>query len=403
MATSRPSLTIFAQNKIGGVQFYYSSLLRAGAFNEFDARYILTDGSMDRDPDTKLPQSLEGAPSKLFPLGAPGNCYHAFRNLARELPAQPGVVLANLELELCCLDVHRRPDLTVAHVCHDEYYAGIALEHAHIIDLFIAHNPWFAKRLKAELPADRAQDVYFLPFGIRQSRLRRAQNLDRPLRIVYIGRLHRFKGILDLPTIDECARKLGVKVEWSILGTGPEQGNLERAIAGRGNFTITSPPDEAAMAGLAAKGDVFLLPSRLDGTPLALMEAMSVGLVPVISEFNPGAHWMAPPDTGFVCPLEPAAFASVLARLDANRSELETRSESALAHARRELDIEKRVRPYAELFARWRELKRSPSAPPKHYGTRFLDQPWMPNQLATAVRRVQSWARARRDKEPAQG
>jgi glycosyltransferase involved in cell wall biosynthesis len=386
---TKPSLTICVQNKIGGVQFYYSNLVRTGAFSQFDIRYIVIEHCEDKD--AKLTTPLEDAPSKYFFYGAIENVYHCFRRFRRELPKQPGLVLTNWNFELSCLDVQRRQDLTIVHICHDEGYVSAALQYAHVIDVFIAHNPYFADLLRAQLPTGREKDVYFLPFGIYQdSTNRRCPNMNRPLRIVFIGRLHQAKGIMELPLVDNCLRKNGIDVEWLILGKGPEQTNLENAIGDRGNFKIESPVDNKAMLQKASEGDIFVLPSRLDGTPLAVMEAMSVGLVPIVSEFNSGVHWMVPPHIGFVCPIEPMQIAALIARLHANRAELEARSHAALDHAKKEFDVRIKVLAYANLFSNWKLQKKPFVKFARHYGSK-LDQPWLPNPVVVGLRRIRKW------------
>jgi glycosyltransferase involved in cell wall biosynthesis len=390
----KPSLTICVQNKIGGVQFYYTNLVRTGVFKEFDIHYLVIDEC--EDLDTKLLASLEGANSKFFYYGDSENIYHSCRRFARNFPKQPGLILTNWDFELRCLDVRRSSGLTVVHTCHDEIYVPTALRYSHIIDVFVAHNPYFAERLRNQLPTTRQKDVYFLPFGIYQDpKVQRIPNPNRSLRIVFIGRFHRTKGVLELPLVDDQLSEMGVEVEWIILGNGPERDNLKSAVANRTNFKILSPPDNASMLREAAKGDIFVLPSRLDGTPLAVMEAMSVGLVPIVAEFNPGVHWMVPPHTGFICPIEPMQIAKVIARLHAERAELEIRSQAAIRHARDEFAAGKRASAYAELFSNWKTLKRPVNGSAKHYGSR-LDQPWLPNSFVVGVRRLLRWLRSSR-------
>ena len=385
---AKPSLTIFLQNKVGGLQFYYSTLVQAGAFEPFDVRYVALD-PLD-DTDTRLGAPLGGAPMEIFAHGGHGNVYHTFRQLAARLPRGPGIIMTNHSMELSCLDVHRQREQTVVYVCHDEAYVETGLRFAHVIDIFVAHNPYFAERLRKELPAGRAENVRFLPFGIHQEGTpRRTANADRPLRIVFIGRLHEKKGVLDLPLIDDHLREAGVEVEWSLLGTGPERKRLEQAIGDRKNFSIESPPRRPGPAATGGPGRCLPLPTRLDGTPLALMEAMSVGLVPVVSEFNPGAHWMAPPEVGFVCPLDPREFARIVLRLHADRSELEARSQAAVSHADKEFNIVTKTRDYTRAFTEFCGFKAPYSKPALKYGSK-LDRPWVPNFVTAGVR---SWTR----------
>jgi glycosyltransferase involved in cell wall biosynthesis len=380
----KPKLTIFLENKIGGLQTYYTTLVQAGAFDQFDIRYLALDPVSDTDTRPKGP--MAGAHTQVFSYRRSENIYHMFRRLARQLPREPGIIIVNQQTEITCLDVHRQPNQTVVYFCHDEAYVERALKFAHLIDAFVAHNPYFAERLKRELPAGRAKDVRFLPFGIHQDKaLQRQANPDRPLKIIFIGRLHSTKGILDLPLIDDHLRAAGVRVEWSILGSGPEKGRFEQAVAGRDNFSTNSPTDSEDMLRKASTGDVFVFPTRLDGTPLALMEAMTVGLVPVVSEFNPGAHWMVPASAGFVCPLDPKEMAHTLIRLHTNRAELEARSQTAFAHAAKEFNIETKKDEYAQAFVELLGTKVSSSLPPLKHGCR-LDQPWIPNFVTMGYR-----------------
>ena len=381
----RPQLTICVQDKIGGVQSFFASLEAAGAFAGFNTRFIALSAVEDRDAK---PVVSFTAPTQVVVHSRINNCHHTFRRLSDFIPAESGAVLTNFALELQCLDMHRRPDLTVFHFCHDEDYVTLARQFAHVIDVFVAHNPHFAERLKAELPPNRADDVLFLPFGICQHESPiREPNPNAPLRVVFLGRLHQLKGVLDVPLVDAVLRAEGVTVRWRILGAGPERGNLVKAMAGLDNFTVESPRDGQAMLTRAADGDVLFLPSRLDGTPVALMEAMSVGLVPVISEFNPGAHWMVPEHVGFVLnDLRPATFARLIARLHHDRSELELRSAAALLHARDRFNVEKQAPAYSTILSSWARLKRSHREPPGRYGGR-LDKPWLPNAFVTSVRR----------------
>lgn len=68
-----------------------------------------------------------------------------------------------------------------------------------------------------------------------------------------------------------------------LVGRGPEQAQVEAQIAQAGlepNFRVLGQRDDVAH--LLASADLFVLPSRFEGLPLALLEAMSSGL-PVVA------------------------------------------------------------------------------------------------------------------------
>ncbi|TAL02805.1 MAG: glycosyltransferase family 1 protein [Rhodospirillaceae bacterium] len=110
-----------------------------------------------------------------------------------------------------------------------------------------------------------------------------------PLRLVFAGRLVHAKG---LDVLIKALAKLPLDIQWRLIlaGDGPEWTSLA-ALAGRLNIAdrvqVRGWVDRAELPDLLRDADVFVLPSRVDGTPSALLEAMAAGL-PVIGTQVPG-------------------------------------------------------------------------------------------------------------------
>jgi glycosyltransferase involved in cell wall biosynthesis len=105
---------------------------------------------------------------------------------------------------------------------------------------------------------------------------------NRPLRVLSVGRLARQKGH-DL-LIDAWARIAPQFPNWHlrIVGEGPERGRLEDQVARLGIASSVSLPgmvDDVASEYRAAP--IFVLPSRFEGFPNALLEAMACGCAPI--------------------------------------------------------------------------------------------------------------------------
>lgn len=79
------------------------------------------------------------------------------------------------------------------------------------------------------------------------------------------------------------ARRTGADVALLVAGEGPLRAELE-ALAGETVRTLGFRDD---LDRLMAAADVFVMPSTREGLPLALLEAMSHGLVPVVAQ-EPG-------------------------------------------------------------------------------------------------------------------
>ena len=111
-----------------------------------------------------------------------------------------------------------------------------------------------------------------------------------PFRIIFVGRLNDLeKNICLLPDIVRATRGLGVPVHCTVVGSGGDGKLLEAKMIRTGqaeHFTLTGAVAYSQIPALLQQADVFLMPSRFEGCPHALMEAMSTGCVPVVSHLR---------------------------------------------------------------------------------------------------------------------
>lgn len=131
--------------------------------------------------------------------------------------------------------------------------------------------------------------LHVIPNAIDLTRFRRVSRANRgaaPLRLLSLGRIiNSDKGVFWLPAI---MRRLALhQVQLTIAGDGPDLPELERRCAGLGDRVrfVGRIPAEQVPEILAAH-DVFLFPSRFEGLPLSLVEAMAAGCVPVASRIK---------------------------------------------------------------------------------------------------------------------
>ena len=137
---------------------------------------------------------------------------------------------------------------------------------------------------------------------------------------VTVARLVPQKGIDVL--IRALAQTSGAAQDWTLtlVGDGPEREALERQVLQAGlekkvHFLgFRSDPQTSLL-----QAGVFVLPSRYEGMPNALLEAMAVGLAVVVTDASPGPLEVVEAGvTGLVVPSdEPAALADALDRLAA--------------------------------------------------------------------------------------
>jgi glycosyltransferase involved in cell wall biosynthesis len=108
-----------------------------------------------------------------------------------------------------------------------------------------------------------------------------------PLRIGYVGRLAPEKRVIDfVPLLKELASR-GTAFEFTFVGDGPERAVLERtvrdAVAGCAPIRFVGWLRSEQVLEEVSRLDVVVMLSETEGQPIALLEAMSMAAVPVVT------------------------------------------------------------------------------------------------------------------------
>ena len=205
------------------------------------------------------------------------------------------------------------------------------------------------------------QDVIVLPNGIDCRPYAHIPTVltrpGDPLRLIYIGRLAREKGLYEALQAMRLALELGVDSRLTVAGAGPEEPRLRRYAAALGiapRIAFAGPVFGADKANLLAGADVMLLPSYAEGLPYALLEAMAAG-VPVLATpvgaipdvVSHGTH-------GYLVPVRDGrSLAEALALLSGDREKLAWMSRACRRRVRAAYSIERLA---GELAVRYRDL-----------------------------------------------
>lgn len=382
---SQPTVTFVLPDKVGGVVNIIDGLLRHRQPDTFRYGAVLTHNPLSSD--TRFGGVLPGDWQRTVEFRSPvENFVSVLRRVRQAVPRGAGVLVANdlLELAMASRFETGKTVVQVLHGDHDYYY-DLAVRHQHAVDAFVTYGRVMQRTLQARLP-HRAADVHLLPYGIPLARAAR-HAVDGPLRLYVAGRLeHGQKGVFDLPAIDEVLAARGVDARWTVVGGGPDEAELRRRwTSGRATFVGAVSRDEVVAR--ATNQDVFVLPTRYEGVPVSLLEAMSVGLVPVASDIESGVREVVEHQrTGVLVPVgDIGAFAEAIAALDRDRSRLNAMGHAARAHVAAQHDVRTCTDAYQQLFAGFNTLRRPRTGTSQPYGS-TLDRPWIPNLAVRSVR-----------------
>ncbi|MDR3734577.1 MAG: glycosyltransferase family 4 protein [Acidobacteriaceae bacterium] len=122
-----------------------------------------------------------------------------------------------------------------------------------------------------------------------------SENRAGPLRILSHCRIDRNKGVFWLPEILVELDRHSKDWNCTISGDGPDLAELKRRVRESGlsrriQFTGWTPSQDVPQ--LMNRHDVFLFPTTYEGSPIALLEAMAGGCVPVVSRLPGITDWI---------------------------------------------------------------------------------------------------------------
>ncbi len=216
-------------------------------------------------------------------------------------------------------------------------------------------------------------------FGVAASRIRvvpnsiRVGGQTRPIRnrrpghmplVLAVGRLSREKALADLIEAVALLRQGSLPCRLVVVGHGPERPRLEQLATGRQvHVTFAGHVDDPGQ--YYADAEVFVLPSRSEGSPNVLLEAMAAG-VPVVATAVGGIPEMATDGQHalLVPPAQPARLADAIARLIRDPGLARELAASAAQRIRLDFTPEARTRRLAEIYEGVEGLRKIPGDPP---------------------------------------
>jgi glycosyltransferase involved in cell wall biosynthesis len=252
------------------------------------------------------------------------------------------------------------PVIAIIHNDRDVFYENALLLHDRVSTI-VAVSSTICRKLKAVLPLSRRSIVRWIPYGVDPAPARQQWSENRPLQLVYLGRIQQEqKRILDLLPFVEALNSLRVDSVLSLIGEGESsRGLLDKLSESSGTVQIAFPGPllhQEAMRQLASQ-DIYLLFSEFEGLPISLLEALVRGVVPVVSQVPSGvSEILIDSVNAKIFPIgRPDLAAKIVAELAHDVPQL-TRLSRAAKKLGDEFTIEKMCATYAELL--WATIER---------------------------------------------
>lgn len=352
---SKPELLVFSIYLMGGGASFHRNMISNRPDDFFDIKCVFLNPlhwNAKRSDDVVLDESNIVFEFSEEPINDVSS------RLEKLISEREGVVITNFDTELATLNTYKRRKKTIFFICQDDAYIYLAKKYNHVIDVIITHNIAVYDEICKLLP-NRKKDIHFIQHGVIVQDFDRNHNLVNKLKLVFLARHVKLKGIYDLPKIDDELRKRNIDVEWFILGDGEEKENFINEVKSKDNFSFLVPKNTEDLIEVLKTTDIYVLPSSLDGLPVSLLESMSVGCVPVVYNFSEGIKKVITADIGFVVEKgDVIAMADQIEFLSKDRNELKKRSISCSTKISQEFDVKKQSGLYFSLYKNYKKLKK---------------------------------------------
>ena len=210
-----------------------------------------------------------------------------------------------------------------------------------------------------QVPRDMRRKCFYLPENAidpaRFSR-RRTRRAERPVRCVFLGRLVPYKGADMLLEAATPLLRSGA-MTLAILGDGPQMAGLRQIV------TREKISDAVRLAGwvehgrvqdFLADGDLFTFPSIREFGGAVALEAMAVGLVPLVVDYG-GLGELVTPKTGFLLPMGTRPqivdrLRALLTHLCEHPNEIDAKSDAALRRAHEQFTWPAKARQIVQVY-----------------------------------------------------
>lgn len=250
----------------------------------------------------------------------------------------PGTIVPNFSYDTyatcALLSLTESQNMRVIGFAHsdEEMYYEVLQHYEPIIHIFVAVSEEIAAKLKNLMP-HREPDIVTrcYPVDVPSKLVRKYSISSAPIRLMYGGRIeNKQKCVYDLVNLAKILEEIKVNFHLSIVGGGSEENWLREKFSSlytssafqRVTFEGNVPHNQMSDYWRAA--DICILVSDFEGTSISMLEAMSQGCVPVVTNISGTNSMICHGRNGFTVPIgDMEKMAHLIKSLSQDRNQLQ--------------------------------------------------------------------------------
>lgn len=321
------------------------------------------------------------------------NAFSVLRRLRKTIKNDSDVIVGNdgLEIKMVATQRLKNPVVYIVHGDFPSYYSMIR-QYYPVINCIITYSNKTEKTVK-EIPGVDTSTVHkiYYPSDIQPADVYAGQKKKAPFKIVFAGLLIERKGADLLPAIYASLMEHGMSnFQLEVIGEGELFPGLKSAFCTAPNVVLSGWQNQQYVRNAMAEADVFLFPSRLEGLPNVLVEALASGAVPVVTNLESGVSDMIVNEVNglLVEKDDVKMFAGSIIKLYKNH-DLLARLRANAGISLKMFDPQQQAKAYDDLTGKTaRSVNRQDRVFPAYKRGRVLDRPWLPGWFVFLVRSI---------------
>ncbi len=381
---NKPEIVFTFPDRLGGVANFNRNIINYSTLkSKFYVRVILLKPKQYNYQEYKDEINADEVHNFVYSLYE--NQYTVCIRLNNLISNAPGYVVTDNELTIKSVALFKNKK-SLFLLIHDYFYIQYALAYEPLITAAIAHSSFFRDILYAALPSKYATKAFYIPYGVAQEAFKE-KTVSESINLVFLGRLVKPKGVLLLRQIEDILCRDSVKTFWTIIGSGPCEIEVKEQWKDKNNIAFENPPTTDEVYRILSNQDILVLPTTFEGTPVSILEAISNGVVPVVSDLPGGIRDIVTEKTGFKCTIDdPKSFAAAIKYLNENRKALASLQNNCKELAINKYDISIAADNYFKFIMNYSTVIKRPNA--NYLPFSRLDKKYLPNLLVEIIRHI---------------
>lgn len=271
-------IAIVVSNKIGGIsQWNLSYTVNANHPLSSNVKIILISCIEEKSNWIDSSEFIEEQVVK-FEYSQFENQYFVKKRLIKIFKSCK-LIVCNDQFELSAISLIKNRPHVVANIA-DWYNLSYVNEYYNLIDGYITLSPQMQDVINSASSKEKAK---YIPHGVTTSNKSIELSSKAQKRtLVFLGRLVESKGCLELISIENELIKNQIEVQWKIIGSGPLETEVKEIWKNKKNIEFLKPKNNKEVFECLRGCDILVLPSVFEGYGIAILEAMSIGIIPAV-------------------------------------------------------------------------------------------------------------------------